>query len=163
MKKILIVCLSFVATISVLAQSSDWTTRNVRDPVQLREKLNTDGTAIDDRLTALEGSTNVNGSGVFASITAGTVTVQTNATVGGTLGVTGATTIQGATSVNSLSVTGASASVAGTLAVTGVATFTAQPVFNEAILAAPTNEAVAGLSVRINGTNYVIAVSIPND
>lgn len=132
MKKYLIICLAFVATLPALAQSVDWSTRNVRDPVQLRDKLNTDGTALDARLDALEGSTNVNGAGVFASVTAGTVAVQTNATVG------------------------------GTLAVTGVATLTAQPHFSAAGVASPTGAVIQALSVKVNGTNYVIELKRPN-
>jgi len=38
----------------VQAQSSDWTIRQVRDPVQHQEKLNVDGAAVDTRLDALE-------------------------------------------------------------------------------------------------------------
>lgn len=102
----------------------------------------------------------------------GNATVTGNFAVVGTTALTGNTTVQGAENVNGnftvstnkFAVTAANGntSVAGTLGVTGVATFTAQPVFNAAILAAPTGSAVGGLSVKINGTNYAIAVIIPN-
>lgn len=46
MKKFLIVCLAIVAALPVLAQSVDWSKESVRDPVQLRDKLNSDGAAI---------------------------------------------------------------------------------------------------------------------
>jgi len=183
MKRLLIICLAFSATLPALAQSTDWTIREVRDPVQLRQKLNSDGTAADARLTALEGSTNVNGAGVFASITAGTVAVQTNATVGGTLGVSGAATFSGnaianevdartatalligkatATSV-AIGASDAGVTVPGTLAVTGKATFTVKPGFSAAAVAAPTNAAVLGWQVEVNGTNYVVELKPAND
>lgn len=66
----------------------------------------------------------------LASITPGTAAIQTNATVGGTLGVTGILTL-GAT----------------------------QTVFTAAAAAAPTNlvtGAGVGINVRINGTNYLL-------
>lgn len=43
-----------------LAQSSDWTIRQVRDPVQQREKLNVDGAATAARLVILEASVYTN-------------------------------------------------------------------------------------------------------
>ena len=46
MKKLLIALIAFSAAVSVMAQSTDWTIRAVRDPVQLQQKLNTDGAAI---------------------------------------------------------------------------------------------------------------------
>lgn len=90
MNKLIILLAAFGIASAVLAQSSDYSVRNVRDPIQLQSKLNTDGAATEARLTALEGSTNVNGAGAFASITlsgatgivssAASATVATNAT-----------------------------------------------------------------------------------
>jgi hypothetical protein len=50
-----LLCLGSVA----VAQSIDWTIRQVRDPVQLKDKLNSDGTTVEGRLADLEASTNV--------------------------------------------------------------------------------------------------------
>lgn len=181
MKKILMVMVAAAGLASaVQAQTNDYTIRQLRDPPQLRLELNNDMSATDTRLDALESSTNVNGIGVYQALTIGQATIGTNATVGGTLGVSGATTlntltttgatfvanqaasVRGATTLNSLSATGA-VTVATTLGVTGIATFAAtQTVFTAAATLAPTNAAVAGLHVRINGTNYWIAVSVPN-
>lgn len=130
MKKILAVISIAACGAVAVGQTNDYSNRNVRDPVQLQAKINADLSAVDTRLDALEGSTNVNGAGVFQSITAGAATVQTNATVGGTLGVTGILTL-GAT----------------------------QTVFSAAAAAAPTNlvaGAGVGINVRINGTNYLL-------
>lgn len=69
-----------------------------------------------------------------AAITAGSLTVQTNATVGGTLGVT------------------------------GIATFAAtQTVFSAVAATTPTNLVSGdgvGINVRINGTNYLIRATL---
>ncbi|MEY2656134.1 MAG: hypothetical protein RLZZ524_3162 [Pseudomonadota bacterium] len=130
MKRILIGLAVIGAISAAVAQTNDYSNRNVRDPVQLQAKLNNDLAAVETRLDALEGSTNVNGAGVFYSVTAGAATVQTNATVGGTLAVTGVATLS------------ASQTVFGTAAQ----------------VAAPTNAASRGLRISINGTNYWIAV-----
>lgn len=52
MKRLLIVCMAFAASLPVLAQSTDWTIREVRDPVQLRAKLNSDGADIVEAIAA---------------------------------------------------------------------------------------------------------------
>lgn len=181
MKKFLMVMAAAVGLAGpVLAQTNNYSNADVRNPVVFGDKLNADLSATDTRLDALESSTNVNGAGVFASTTIGTLTVGTNATVAGTLGVSGASTlntatitgatfvanqaasVRGASTFHTTSVTGA-LTAASTLDVTGIATFAAtQNVFSAAASAAPTNAAVAGLRVRINGTNYWIAVSVPN-
>lgn len=132
MKRILIMILAIGATLPIFAQSVDWSKEEVRDPVQLRDKLNTDGAAVESRIASLEGSTNVGGAGAYASITLGTATIQTNATVG------------------------------GTLAVTGVATLSAQPNFAAAALVSPTGAVKQALSVKVNGTNYVVELKLPN-
>ena len=54
MKKLMIALLAFAAAYGALAQSADWTLRSVRDPVQLQQKLNTDGAAVESRIAALE-------------------------------------------------------------------------------------------------------------
>lgn len=60
MKRLLMVVLLSGALIGACsAQSIDWTIRQVRDPVQLKDKLNSDGSTVDGRLDDLEASTNV--------------------------------------------------------------------------------------------------------
>lgn len=54
MKKLFVSLAALVVAMSAFAQSSDWTVRNVRDPVQLQQKLNTDGAAVEARVAALE-------------------------------------------------------------------------------------------------------------
>lgn len=79
-------------------------------------------------ITANGGLTGTHTNYNCAEATIGEATIQTNATVGGTLGVT------------------------------GVATFTAKPVFSAAAAVAPTNDASAGWTITVNGTNYVVAL-----
>lgn len=67
MKRILIGALAMLTAGVVLAQSSDWTIRQVRDPVQQAAKLNVDGAAVEVRLAAVEAG------GVGATITAATL------------------------------------------------------------------------------------------
>jgi hypothetical protein len=148
MKKYLICAAALLLGASVVyaAQDSALTIRQVRDPVQLKDKLNANALDTETRVAALE-------------VTIGTNV--TDAVVSGTLGVTGVATftaesvhnggidadyvtvdaaagvdtktagalVIGAATATSVAV-GASdcgVSIPGTLAVTGVATFTAAP------------------------------------
>jgi len=48
--------------------------------------------------------------------------------------------------------------VGGTATVTGAITSGATPVWTQAAATAPTNDATFGLTVTVNGTNYVVAL-----
>lgn len=110
--------------------------------------------------------------GPIGAATPSSLAVGANATVGGTLGVTGAMTANGGINCDSgkfiVADTSGNTTVGGTLAVAGASSFTgvvtqaATPVFTQAAGAAPTNEASMGLAVTIGGTNYVIGLSRPN-
>ena len=97
----------------------------VRNPVRLKAWLEANATDAETRIAVLESSlgTNVANEAVYVKdLTAGTMAVSTNLTVGGTLGVTGASTLKAAYSsaltAGSLAVS-TNATVGGTLYVGG--------------------------------------------
>ena len=93
---------------------------------------------------------------------------------GGTLGVTGATTLSGALAANggvncdsgkfTIADTSGNTVIGGTLNVAGASTFTgavtqvATPVFRHVTTTAPTNVAAYGFTVTVDGTNYVLGL-----
>jgi len=84
MKKLLIVVLIGVAVAGMaLAQSADWSIREVRDPVQLREKLNGDMGDIETRIAAVEAT------GVGGALASGKVIVGNAGGTGTAVTVTG--------------------------------------------------------------------------
>lgn len=100
-KTLIVALLGLVTAGLCLAQTADYENRTVRDPVQLKDHLNTDMTAVSARLAQVEalGITNTT-----SAVTVGSLT--TTGTVSATIGT-----------------------ISGTLGVTGVATFTAIPKF----------------------------------
>ena len=141
---------------SALAQSADYSIREVRDPVQFRAKLNDDMTDIESRLAVTESVTNggaLAAGKILVGDAAGIVAAQTlsgNATMttSGVVTVTGAAgnmTVVGATTTGTARVTGA-LSLGSTLTMTSAAT------------AAPTNALSAGRLITVNGTNYWIGL-----
>lgn len=111
----------------------------------------------------LKSTLNVAGA---ATIT-GTVAAVNAATVGGTLGVTGNTTLTGTlTTTGAVTQVGA-ATLKGTLNVAGASTFTgavtqvATPVYAMVTVATSAAAASQGLTVTVNGTNYVIDLKLP--
>lgn len=113
-------------------------------------------------VTAVGGLTGTHTNYNCAAATIGAATIQTNATVGGTLGVTGAVTFTATATAADLVATNSidtqSLVVDTTATLTGVATFAAKPVFSAAAAVAPTNDASAGWTITVNGTNYVVAL-----
>lgn len=139
MKKNFILLVAGFVGAAVMAQTNDYSNRSVRDPVQLGSKLNADMSAVSDRLSDLEASTNA--SGTFKTTTIGSLIVQTNAVVHGSATL------------------GAGLTHTGTL----FRTSTTQMVFTAASQAAPTNSASRGLLVQVNGTNFWIGLSPVNN
>ena len=110
------------------------------------------GNLIVDGTVSAQG-TNI--AATTASATIGTITVQSNSTINANL--SGIKTLTAGTATIQTNAT-----VGGTLNVTGVETLSAQPAWNAAELAVGTNSAVIGISIKVNGTNYVINVGRPN-
>lgn len=137
-----ILALALLSFVAQAAQDTALTNREVRDPKQLEPWLEANAADAQARLASLEASTN-------AAATVSNLTVTANATIAGTLGVTGAATLTGNAIANELDARTATAlllgkatatsvaigasdagvTVPGTLGVTGVATFTAAPKF----------------------------------
>ena len=90
--------------------------------------------------------------GPIGAATPSSLTVSGNGSVGGTLAVTGASTLTGALTAKS------TVNVASTLVVTGAVTQVATPVFAHVTAAAPTNAISQGMTITVNGTNYVVAL-----
>ena len=84
----------------------------------------------------------------------GNATIATNLTVGGNATVTGHTTLNGTIALRTN---------AFTVSVAGVGVFADdvtmdKPIFTDAAVAAPTNDASQGFTITVNGTNYVVAL-----
>lgn len=87
------------------------------------------------------------------------LTVNTNATIGGTAVVSGNTTLNGTLTIRTN---------AFTVSATGVGVFADdvtmdKPIFSDAITAAPTNALSAGFLITIQGTNYWLGLYPVND
>ena len=84
----------------------------------------------------------------------GNATIATNLTVGGTAAVTGNSTLNGTLTLRTNMFT-VSAAGAGVFADDVTMD---KPIFTDAAVAAPTNDASQGFTITVNGTNYVIAL-----
>lgn len=160
-KQIIMAGLLAALACSALAQSTDYSIRKVRDPVQFKDKLNADMTAIAARLGATESVTNggaLAAGKILVGNAAGVVAAQTlsgnsTMTTSGVVTVTGAAgnfTVVGATTTGTARVTGA-LSLGSTIAIT------------TASLAAPTNALSRAQLVTVNGTNFLIGLYPVND
>lgn len=146
MKKISLTVAALLVCGVAVAQSTDYTIREVRDPVQFRAKLNTDMDTIGDRLTAAETS---NVTSVAAMVTFGAISTTGTLSVAGasSLGAvraSGAVNVNGNLTVltNKFAITAATGSA--TMAATGKLTMT--PVANANV----TNGQAVTLSGVIN-------------
>lgn len=151
MKKYLILLSVAITAIAYAAQDSGLSIRQVRDPVQLRAKLNANAADAESRLIA-------------AAVTNGIATMEGGATLDNTSSAAELNITETTVKVTGiLSVTGAST-------LTGVATFTAAPKFVTTNLVgaitlvmtnAPTacdagKESPSYIRVTIGGVNYVV-------
>lgn len=127
MKNLIIFCLVFLAVVGVAwaAQDSALSIRQVRDPVQLRDKLNANALDTQTRVAAVE-ATSAGGTLRTAYILVGNAT--SNATA---VAVSGAATLA---STGALSTVGLTTNL--TLAVTGVGGWTNVLVFTQGRLTA---------------------------
>lgn len=103
---------AFVAA-TVYAQSVDYTIRQVRDPVQLRDKINTDMGAIESRVALMEGVTNggaLAAAKILVGNAAGVAAAQT-ISGSGTLNTSGVFTVTGLTTNLSVLVAGGTTNI----------------------------------------------------
>jgi hypothetical protein len=133
-KLIILAAVLLCASAVYAAQDSALTIRNVRDPVQLRDKLNANALDAQTRIAVLEtslttnadvvvtGTMSVGGVATFTStpVLSDGLSVATNAAVGGTLGVTGLTTLTGNAAANELDTRTATALLLGKATATSV-------------------------------------------
>jgi hypothetical protein len=174
MKKMIAVWMASACMAGVaLAQQSTALdgTAEVRNPVRLKAWLEANATDAEARLVVLESSlgTNVANEAVYVlNLSAGTFAVSTNATVGGTLGVTGAATLGAGSYAGSLTAgalaVSTNATVGGTLGVTGATTLgTAYSLAQTAGSLAVTTNATVGGTLYVGGglwsTNVILEAS----
>lgn len=170
MKKIILLSLAFAACACFAAQDSALSNRQVRDPVQLRTALNANALDAQTRIAALEVALSTNANVVISD----SLTVATNATVGGTLGVTGVATFtaesvhNGGIDADYITVdaaAGIDTKTAGALAI-GAATATSVAVgASDAGVSIPGTLGVTGVATftaapKVTATNIVGAITL---
>ena len=154
MKKAFITLAALLVCGAAIAQSVDWTIRQVRDPVQQVDKLNGDMKDIDGRLDDVEalGITNTAAAVTVGSLTTTGKVAAAEATIDGKYGAVGPNATAG------LMIATGSTTNGGT--VTWGAVFGTQtPIVATAVIGAATNGSAVPATARVtsrNATNAVI-------